>query len=152
MAEWKEEGDEQQYDTLLAAAAEAEIKTVIPVDAKEFQNPKSMQAAICDYCTAHALEVPQSKGATTRVVLQSLAAKYAEATAHLNAMLPKPIQKLHIIGGGSQNKLLNRLTEEALGVPVEAGPVEATAIGNILCQALAKGEVKSVAEMRKIEI
>ena len=152
MAEWKEEGDEQQYDTLLAAAAEAEIKTVIPVDAKEFQNPKSMQAAICDYCTEHALEVPQSKGATTRVVLQSLAAKYAEATAHLNAMLPKPIQKLHIIGGGSQNKLLNRLTEEALGVPVEAGPVEATAIGNILCQALAKGEVKSVAEMRKIEI
>ena len=152
MAEWKEEGDEQQYDTLLAAAAEVEIKTVIPVDAKEFQNPKSMQAAICDYCTEHALEVPQSKGATTRVVLQSLAAKYAEATAHLNSMLPKPIQKLHIIGGGSQNKLLNRLTEEALGVPVEAGPVEATAIGNILCQALAKGEVKSVAEMRKIEI
>lgn len=152
MAEWKEEGDEQQYDTLLAAAAEAKIKTVIQVDAKEFQNPKSMQAAICDYCTEHALEVPQSKGATTRVVLQSLAAKYAEATALLNAMLPKPIQKLHIIGGGSQNKLLNRLTEEALGVPVEAGPVEATAIGNILCQALAKGEVKSVAEMRKIEI
>ena len=152
MAEWKEEGDEQQYDTLLAAAAEAKIKTVIQVDAKEFQNPKSMQAAICDYCTEHALEVPQSKGATTRVVLQSLAAKYAEATAHLNSMLPKPIKKLHIIGGGSQNKLLNRLTEEALGVPVEAGPVEATAIGNILCQALAKGEVKSVAEMRKIEI
>ena len=152
MAEWKEEGDEQQYDTLLAAAAKAETKTVIPVDVKEFQNPKSMQAAICDYCAAHALEVPQSKDATTRVVLQSLAAKYAEATAHLNSMLPKPIKKLHIIGGGSQNKLLNRLTEEALGVPVEAGPVEATAIGNILCQALAKGEVKSVAEMRKIEI
>lgn len=152
MTEWKEEGDEQQYDTLLAAAAEAEIKTIIPVDAKEFQNPKSMQAAICDYCAAHGLEVPQTKAATTRIVLQSLAAKYAEATAHLNAMLPTPIKKLHIIGGGSQNKLLNRLTEEALGVPVEAGPVEATAIGNILCQALAKGEVESVAEMRKIEI
>jgi rhamnulokinase len=125
MTEWKEEGDEQQYDTLLAAAAEAEIKTIIPVDAKEFQNPKSMQAAICDYCAAHDLEVPQTKAATTRIVLQSLAAKYAEATAHLNAMLPTPIKKLHIIGGGSQNKLLNRLTEEALGVPVEAGPVEA---------------------------
>ena len=152
MTEWKEEGDEQQYDTLLAAAAEAEIKTIIPVDAKEFQNPKSMQAAICDYCAAHGLEVPQTKAATTRIVLQSLAAKYAEATAHLNAMLPTPIKKLHVIGGGSQNKLLNRLTEEALGVPVEAGPVEATAIGNILCQALAKGEVESVAEMRKIEI
>ena len=111
-----------------------------------------MQAAICDYCAAHGLEVPQTKATTTRIVLQSLAAKYAEATAHLNAMLPTPIKKLHIIGGGSQNKLLNRLTEETLGVPVEAGPVEATAIGNILCQALAKGEVESVAEMRKIEI
>ena len=65
-------------------------------------------------------------------------------------MLPSPIKKLHIIGGGSQNKLLNRLTEEALGVPVEAGPVEATGIGNILTQALAKGEVSDIAEMRRI--
>lgn len=150
MAEWKEEGDEQQYDILLPAAEKAVIDTVIPVDDAAFQNPPSMQQAIIDYCNAHNLTAPTSKAETTRVVLQSLAAKYAEATSALNAMLQSPIKKLHIIGGGSQNKLLNRLTEEALGVPVEAGPVEATGIGNILTQALAKGEVSDIAEMRRI--
>lgn len=150
MAEWKEEGDEQQYDVLLPAAEKAVIDTVIPVDDAAFQNPPSMQQAIIDYCNAHNLTAPTSKAETTRIVLQSLAAKYAEATSALNAMLPSPIKKLHIIGGGSQNKLLNRLTEEALGVPVEAGPVEATGIGNILTQALAKGEVSDIAEMRRI--
>ena len=145
MAEWKEEGDEQQYDILLPAAEKAVIDTVIPVDDAAFQNPPSMQQAIIDYCNAHNLTAPTSKAETTRVVLQSLAAKYAEATSALNAMLPSPIKKLHIIGGGSQNKLLNRLTEEALGVPVEA-----TGIGNILTQALAKGEVSDIAEMRRI--
>lgn len=150
MAEWKEEGDEQQYDILLPAAEKAVINIVIPVDDAAFQNPPSMQQAIIDYCNAHNLTAPTSKAETTRIVLQSLAAKYAEATSALNAMLPSPIKKLHIIGGGSQNKLLNRLTEEALGVPVEAGPVEATGIGNILTQALAKGEVSDIAEMRRI--
>lgn len=150
MAEWKEEGDEQQYDILLPAAEKAVIDTVIPVDDAAFQNPPSMQQAIIDYCNAHNLTAPTSKAETTRIVLQSLAAKYAEATSALNAMLSSPIKKLHIIGGGSQNKLLNRLTEEALGVPVEAGPVEATGIGNILTQALAKGEVSDIAEMRRI--
>lgn len=150
MAEWKEEGDEQQYDILLPAAEKAVIDTVIPVDDAAFQNPPSMQQAIIDYCNAHNLTAPTSKAETTRIVLQSLAAKYAEATSALNAMLPSPIKKLHIIGGGSQNKLLNRLTEEALGVPVEAGPVEATGIGNILTQALAKDEVSDIAEMRRI--
>ncbi len=152
MAEWRDEGEEQQYDPLLAAAAKSKIKTVIPVDAPEFQNPKSMQRAILDHCRAHGMDIPRTKGDITRVVLQSLAAKYAEATRALNAMLPTPVKKLHIIGGGSQNKLLNKLTQEALGIPVEAGPVEATAIGNILTQALAKGEVADIHEMRSVSV
>ena len=152
MAEWAAEGQEQHYDPLLAAAERAEIRTVIPVDATEFQNPPSMQRAIRSYCERQRLDVPQTKADLTRVVLQSLAAKYAEATQALNAMLPEPIKKLHIIGGGSQNKLLNRLTQQALGIPVEAGPVEATAIGNILTQALAKGEVADIHDMRSITI
>ena len=72
MAEWADEGDEQQYEPLLAAAERAEIQTVIPVDAPEFQNPKSMQQAIRGYCERQALDVPQTKADLTRVVLQSL--------------------------------------------------------------------------------
>ncbi len=150
MNEWKEEGDEQQYDTLLAAAGKSRITTVIPVDDAAFKNPASMQQAITDYCESHRLQAPANKAETTRLVLQSLAAKYAAATRALNQMIPSPIKKLHIIGGGSQNRLLNRLTEEAIGIPVEAGPVEATGIGNILTQALAKGEITDITEMRRI--
>ena len=150
MAEWKEEGDEQQYDTLIPAAEKASVDTIIPVDDEAFQNPPSMQQAINEYCDRHGMQAPKDKAETTRIVLQSLAAKYAEATRALNDMLDQPITKLHIIGGGSQNKLLNRLTEEALGIPVESGPVEATGIGNILTQALAKGEIGSMAELREI--
>ena len=152
MDEWREEGDEQQYATLIEAAGKAQITTIIPVDDNAFQNPASMQQAIADYCRYHGLQVPASKAETTRVVLQSLAAKYAEATSALNRMIPSPIKKLHIIGGGSQNTLLNRLTEEAIGIPVEAGPVEATGIGNILTQALAKGEIADIAEMRRVSL
>ena len=150
MEEWREQGDEQQYDSLLHAASLARIDTVIPVDDAVFQNPQSMERAIISYCHSHSLTPPATKAETTRIVLQSLAAKYAEATRALNAMIPSPVKKLHIIGGGSQNLLLNRLTAEALGIPVESGPVEATGIGNILTQALAHGEVESVAEMRAI--
>lgn len=150
MAEWKAEGDEQQYDVILPQAERATIPTVIPVDHEAFQNPPSMQQALCDYCSQNGLQVPQAKAEVVRVVLQSLAHKYAEATAALNTMIPSPVKKLHIIGGGSQNKLLNRLTQEALGVPVEAGPVEATGLGNILTQAMAKGQLQSMAELRSV--
>lgn len=150
MAEWKENGEEQQFDIILPLAEEAHINAIIPVDDAAFQNPASMQQAIINYCATHQLQVPQTKAEIVRCVLQSLAAKYAEATAHLNEMLPQPIKCMHIIGGGSQNKLLNRLTSEALGVPVIAGPIEATGMGNILTQALAKGEIKDIDELRAV--
>ena len=149
-AEWKENGEEQQFDIILPLAEEAHINAIIPVDDAAFQNPASMQQAIIDYCATHQLQVPQTKAEIVRSVLQSLAAKYAEATAHLNEMLPQPIKCMHIIGGGSQNKLLNRLTSEALGVPVIAGPIEATGMGNILTQALAKGEIKDINALRAV--
>ena len=150
MAEWSEEGAPQEYGPLLAAAAEVKTDALIPVDDEAFQNPQSMQRAINAYCHSHGMTVPQTKAETARVVLQSLAARYAKAVSHLNDMLPQPIRCLHIIGGGSQNQLLNTLTQQALGIPVMAGPVEATGMGNILTQALAKGEVSGVGEMRQI--
>mgnify|MGYP000806722027 CR=1 FL=1 len=85
-----------------------------------------------------------------RCVLNSLAQRYKRGIEQLNRLLPAPVEALHIIGGGCRNKLLNRLTEEALGIPVYAGPVEATAMGNILTQAMAKGEIADLRELREI--
>jgi rhamnulokinase len=85
-----------------------------------------------------------------RCVLQSLAAKYKEAVDRMNGCLPRPITQLNVIGGGSLNTLLNQLTANELGIPVYAGPVEATAMGNILVQALAKGDIADYDELRQI--
>lgn len=150
MAEWKERGEEVSYDEIVPAAAESRFSTLIPVADAAFMNPHSMEKAICDYCVATSQPVPQSKAEFARCVFLSLAEKYRDAIAGVNTLLPTPLERLHIIGGGSQNALLNQLTADALGIPVWAGPVEATAMGNILVQAMAAGEVADVAELRDV--
>ena len=150
MDEWKARGEGQSYDTIIPQAAKVGIDTIIPVDAPEFMNPENMENALMDYCRRHALHVPQTKAETVKCVLQSLAFKYRQAVEKLNRCLPSPIRCLNIIGGGSQNKLLNQLTADALDIPVYAGPAEATAIGNILTQAMAKGEIADLQELREI--
>lgn len=159
MGEWRSEGRAVDYAPLLASAEEADDAPRIDVDDPRFHNPPSMAGAIRAYVAEHQGEAVarplyaeglEGQAALTRCVLQSLADKYAAAVASLNALLPTPIAKLHIIGGGSQNGLLNRLTEQALGIPVVAGPVEATAMGNILTQAMAKGELASLEELRAV--
>ena len=141
MAQWKERGENVAYDVILPAAEAAEIGSVIDVDDTAFANPRDMEQAIVQYCKEKGMREPQNIGETVRVVLQSLAARYAKGIKNFDALLPQPISKINIIGGGSQNKLLNRLTSEATGLPVIAGPVEATGIGNILVQAIALGEI-----------
>ena len=150
MSEWKACGEEQDYDIIIPQAAEAEIDTIIPVDDTIFMNPENMENALIHYCRNHALQIPQNKAETVRCVLQSLAFRYRLAVEQLNRCLPAPIRQLNIIGGGSQNKLLNQLTADELGIPVYAGPVEATAMGNILTQAMAKGEIANLRELREI--
>ena len=150
MSEWETRGEEQSYDTIIPQAAEAKIGTIIPVDDAAFMNPENMEAALINYCKEHKLQIPRSKAEIVKCVLQSLAFKYKQAVEQLNRCLPSPIRQLNIIGGGSQNKLLNQLTADELGIPVYAGPVEATAIGNILTQAMAKGEIADLRELRDI--
>ncbi|WP_291529389.1 rhamnulokinase [Bacteroides sp. UBA939] len=149
IAQWKEQGGECAYDVLLPAAEYEEISSVIDVDDKRFQNPADMEVAIADYCREHQLPVPATRGEYVRCVLQSLAQRYKQAIDKLNVLLPAPVEQLNIIGGGCRNALLNKLTENALGIPVVAGPVEATAIGNILVQAIAKGEISSREEIKE---
>lgn len=98
---------------------------------------------------AHGQPIPETYGEVVRCVLQSLALRYKQGIDQLNRLLPAPVEQLNIIGGGCRNSLLNRLTAEALGIPVYAGPVEATAIGNILVQAIAKGEIGSREEIKE---
>lgn len=150
MAEWKERGEEVTYQELIPAAAQARIGSIIPVADAAFMDPESMEKAICDYCASTSQPVPANKAETARCVFVSLAAKYRDAIAGVNSLLPEPLKRLHIIGGGSQNDLLNQLTADALGIPVWAGPVEATAMGNILVQAMTAGEVADMAELREV--
>lgn len=150
MGEWEARGEAQRYDVILPAAENAVIDTIIPVDDAAFQNPESMESALLDYCREHHLSVPQDKAEMVRCILQSLAQKYRTAVQALNELLPEPIDQLNIIGGGSQNALLNRLTANALGIPVLAGPVEATAMGSILIQAMAQGELKDLQAIRSV--
>lgn len=150
IGQWKERGEETDYEYLISSAEVAHISSVIDVDDKSFQNPMDMETAIAGYCREHGLRVPDTQGEYVRCILQSLAQRYKRGIEQLNCLIPHPVEQLHIVGGGCRNRLLNRLTAEALGIPVYAGPVEATAIGNILVQALTKGDIKSRSEIIEI--
>ena len=94
--------------------------------------------------------VPRDPGTLIRVVLDSLALRYAVAVEELARASGHPIDAVHVVGGGSNHRLLCRLTAGATGLPVRAGPVEATAIGNLAVQAIAGGQLASVAEAREL--
>lgn len=148
--QWETRGWSSDYDSLIAEAEQAEGVPSIDVDAPEFRHPTDMEKAIADYCRVRGTEVPVTQGEYVRCVLQSLAGRYRTGIRQLNALLPRPVECLHVIGGGCRNRLLNRLTEEATGIPVLSGPVEATAIGNLLVQAEACGRIKNKDEIHAI--
>ncbi len=128
-----EEWRTNDWPWMIEQARQAGTVPLIDVNSSAFTAPESMQQAIF-----HAVGKTLSQGETVRCVLESLAAQYATAINRLNSMLEQPVQRLHIIGGGSQNQLLNELTAQTTGLEVVAGIVEATAAGNILCQAKAQ--------------
>jgi rhamnulokinase len=98
-----------------------------------------MPARIAAWCGAHGLSAPASRAEFVRSILESLATAYADTLTTIGAITGKDIRQVHIVGGGSQNRLLCQLTADRTGLPVLAGPVEATALGNILVQARAAG-------------
>ena len=123
------------YDLLIdEALAEEPFGILINPDAGCFAAPASMTAAICDYCRATGQNVPKRRGQYTRAIFDSLALRYRQVFGWLRELAPFPIDKLHIIGGGARNRLLNQFTADAIGVEVVAGPTECTAIGNIMVQ------------------
>jgi rhamnulokinase len=150
IAEWKARGEDTDYGRIIAEATESSLRSIVPVDDPQFTNPASMEEAIQQYCREHGLQVPQTQGEFMRCVTESLAIRYKQGIDDMNKCIPAPIKQLNIIGGGCQNQLLNQLTANALGIPVCAGPVEATALGNIAIQAIACGEIKDVKEARQV--
>ena len=125
-------------------------QSFINPDDPSFANPSSMVNAIKDYCEKTGQHVPQDYKEMARCIFESLALRYREVLGYLKEMAPFEIEKLHVIGGGTYNEFLMQLTANAIGIPVVTGPVEGTAIGNIMLQAKAAGLVGDIYEMRSI--
>lgn len=148
---WEKDNKDLSWDIIEEEARKARpFKFFINPDDPDFVNPSHMVQAIQDYCKQSHQDIPQTIGEIARTIFESLAFRYKQAVENLEEIIDRKLRILHIIGGGSQNRLLNQFTTNALNIPVKAGPSEATAIGNILVQALALGLISNVAELRQI--
>lgn len=151
LKEWKKEGISYAYEKLVQMADTVPaFQTMFDTDHSSFANPTSMTKAIVDYCNATGQKAPSTHAEFVRCIFESLSLKYRYVIELLKGLAPFSIEKLHVIGGGSKNPLLNQWTANSIGMPVVAGPSEATAIGNIMLQAKAAGCVQSLHEMRQI--
>ncbi len=149
--EWIRQGKEMSFDALTQTAAESEaFLSVIDPDDGLFLAPGDMPSRIQKFCAEKNQRVPQTKGEIIRAALESIALKYRFVLERLEELAGKRLDPFHIIGGGTQNRLLNQFTANATGRTVIAGPVEATAIGNILMQAIGMKHLNSLAEARDV--
>ncbi|HEY6392466.1 MAG TPA: rhamnulokinase family protein [Bryobacteraceae bacterium] len=146
---WALAGREYSYEELSKLAAEAEPARML-IDPDAFQEPGRMPERISEYCRTQGREAPDQPGGMARMILESLAATYAKVLDSLEKLLGRRLNRVHIVGGGSRNRLLNQLAANALGRIVVAGPAEATAAGNVLVQAMGAGVVSGSAEAREI--
>ncbi|MCI1681053.1 MAG: rhamnulokinase [Bacteroides sp.] len=145
-AEW----GETSYSDLIAEAEECEpFRCLINPDDPLFANPDSMEQAIKSYSVTHRQPQPETRGEIVRCIFESLALRYRQVLDNLRSLSPRPVDVLHVIGGGSRNELLNQFTANAIGIPVVSGPSEATAIGNVMIQAISAGEATDVDSMRR---
>jgi rhamnulokinase len=148
---WLRAGREYSYGELTELAAQAKpFGAIIEPDDARFVAPNSMPDALREYSRSSGQAEPQTEGEYVRCCLESLALKYRWTLEKLEELTMRKIPVLHIVGGGTQNKLLSQLTADAIERPVLAGPIEATALGNLLAQLMARGEIASVSQAREI--
>ncbi len=148
---WQRAGEDLSYDDLTRLAAHAPaFATIIEPDHPSFLMPGDMPSRLRAFCEKTGQPAPSDKGALVRCCLESLALKYRWVLERLEELFHRRIAVIHIIGGGSQNRLLNQFTADATQRTVLTGPVEATAIGNVMVQAFALGHVSSHAELREV--
>jgi rhamnulokinase len=150
-AVWAREGREYTYPELTEMArAAAAFPSVVNPDDPRFANPADMAAEIRSALRESGQAEPATDGEMVACIYHSLTRRYREVLEMLRGFASFPVDKLHVIGGGSANDLMSQWTADALGIPVIAGPVEATAIGNLLVQAKAAGLAADRWEMRRI--
>ena len=143
------EWPEMSYGELIASAEKTEaFRSLINPDAPCFANPASMTTAITEYCHATGQPAPENIGEYVRCIFESLALRYRQVIDMLRELSPTPIKRLYVIGGGARNEMLNQYTANAIGIPVETGSSESTAIGNVVMQAKWAGVVESIGDMR----
>jgi len=148
---WQHQGEDLTYDEITQLASKAKpFLAVIDPDDGVFLHPGNMPERIQKYCADTNQTVPQTKGEIVRVVLECMALKYLWVLERLEELSRKHYEPIHIIGGGTKNRLLNQFTADCTQRKVIAGPVEATAIGNILLQAIALGHLASLSEARAL--
>lgn len=135
---------------LVASCEESSFDGLINPDAPCFANPSSMTSAIREYCLASGQKAPETPADFCRCIFRSLAMRYRQVVNTLEGLCGFPIRKLHVIGGGSRNSYLMQYAANALDMPVICGPVEGTALGNVLMQMKASGYVSSLDRMREI--
>jgi rhamnulokinase len=147
--EWRENGLNTDYDDLLGQVSLLEdIPSLIFPDDPRFFSPLSMVEALSQHLAETGAPVPSDPAALTKTILDSLAFRYASVLNSLQSLTGQRIHGVHIVGGGCKNDYLNQMTANATGLPVLAGPIEATVTGNILVQAIAGGRFGSLAEGR----
>jgi len=146
---WSKTGESMTYESLNEAASRAPgLRIFIRPSDPRFLKPGNMPEKIAGFCRETGQPVPEGTGGTVRCVLESLALQYRQTLEQIEDITGKRITKLHIVGGGSQNKLLNQFAANATGRTVMTGPVEATAAGNVLIQAVALGHLPSLEALR----
>ena len=149
--QWEREGEKISFAELATMAAEAEpLRCFIDPDDQRFATPGNIPKRIADYCRETGQFVPQTKGEIVRCILESLAMRYRYTVECIDEMCGERIPAINIVGGGTKEEQLSQFAATACGRPVYAGPVEATAIGNIAAQAIALGAIKDIWEAREI--
>ncbi|WP_420644979.1 rhamnulokinase [Candidatus Leptofilum sp.] len=150
-ATWAAAGEAYSYAELVALAEEAEpLVSIFNPNDPAFFTPGDHPQHIREMCQQTGQPAPQTPGEMTRCVLESLALAYREVLAQVTDVADRTVSTIHIVGGGSQNDLLNQMTADAIGLPVVAGPVEATVIGNALVQLITLGEMADWQQARQV--
>ncbi len=148
---WARQGHDASWDQLLAMAEQAEpLRSLIDPDNARFMAPEDMPAEIARYCRETHQPIPDSEGAVIRCALESLALRYRTVLTWLEDLTGGTMSTIHVVGGGSQNRQLCQMTSTACDRSVVAGPAEATALGNVMLQAIASGDLDSIAQAREI--